>query len=125
METNNNPLQPMGPFPNTDDVNVNPDTGKETKKFEAAKDNAFREGEKDSRAASLTNNGGPLYRGPIGGGATGPTPLPRPDKATGADGVGGFCGGSIDVGPNGRVRVADFGCGVTGQTDWSPDQKNG
>jgi hypothetical protein len=96
------------------------------KKFEVAKDSAFREGEKDSRAASLTNNGGPLYRGgPIGGAAEGAIPLPRPDKATGAVGVTGFCGGSIDIGPKGLPRVTNFGCGVAPQTDWNPDKKNG
>jgi hypothetical protein len=98
----------------------------EAKKFEVAKDSAFREGEKDSRAASLTNNGGPLHRGgPIGGAAQGAIPEPRPDKATGAVGVTGFCGGSIDIGPKGLPRVTDFGCGVTPQTDWNPDKKNG
>jgi hypothetical protein len=126
METYNNPLRPMGPFPNTDDTNFNPQSGKEAKKFEVAKDSAFREGEKDSRAASLANNGGPLYRGgPIGGAAEGAIPLPRPDKATGAVGVTGFCGGSIDIGPKGLPRVTDFGCGVAPQTDWNPDTKNG
>src|SRR5689334_21167045 len=57
--------------------------GEAAKKFEVAKDSAFKEGEKDSRADSLANNDGPKFRGaPIGGAAQGATPEARPDKAT-------------------------------------------
>jgi hypothetical protein len=108
METYNDRLasaaqQPLGPIPDG-----------QAKKFEAAKDSAFRED-------LVTNNGGPQYRGgPIPGGAEGGSPKGGANKATGADGGGAFCGGSIDFGPDGRLHVTDFNCGVTGHADWMP-----
>jgi hypothetical protein len=92
--------QPLPPMP---DIH--------TKNFEAAKDSAFRE--------DLVPNGGPTFPGPLPGGATGGSPSPRADKATGFDGAGGFCGGSIDFGPKG-LQVDHFQCGVTPQFDWEP-----
>ena len=119
METNNNPLRPIGPFPNTD-IMVGPEPEKEVKKFEAAKNSAFRED-------LVTNNGGPQYRGgPIPGGAEGGSPKGGPlNKATGVDSAGAFCGGSIDVGPNGRLRVTGFNCGVTTHIDGTPGKGYG
>ena len=110
METYNNPLQPMGPFPNTDDVNVNPNSGKETKKFEAAKDSAFRE--------DFVPNGGDQNRGPIPGGAE-PSGKGGPfNKATGVDRGGVICKGTFDVGPKGFKATVQ--CGVPVHIDGTP-----
>jgi hypothetical protein len=117
METYNNPRQPMGPFPNTDGYGGLA-SEKEVNKFEVAKDSAFREGEKDSRAASLANNGGDQNRGPIPGGAE-PSGKGGPsNKATGVDRGAVICKGTFDVGPKGpKVTVQ---CGVAGHIDETP-----
>ena len=47
-------------------------------------------------------------------------PSPRADKATGLDGGGVFCGGSVDVGSDGRLHVTAVQCGATAHTDWMP-----
>jgi len=110
METYNNPLQPMGPFPNTDDVNVNPDTGRETKKFEAAKDNAFGE--------DFVPNGGDQNRGPSPGGAE-PSGQGGPsNKASGVDRGAVICTGTFDYGPKGFEATVK--CGATAHIDETP-----
>jgi hypothetical protein len=98
------------PLPQSSDSQA----GQAAKKFEAAKNNAFRE--------DFVPNGGPQHRGPIEGGATGPTPEPRPDKMTGADGVSGFLKGEWDFGSKG-LEVKKVEVGVTPHFDWTPSKK--
>jgi hypothetical protein len=107
METDNNPLQPIGPFPNID---YGPEQEKEVKKFVAAKDNAFRE--------DFVPNGGEQNRGPIPGGAE-PSGKGGPfNKATGVDRAGVICKGTFDVGPEGlKVTVQ---CGATAHIEGTP-----
>lgn len=113
MEINNShPPRPIGPFVNPDDLPVG-GPEHQAKKFEAAKDNSFRE--------DFVPNGGAQHRGPIEGGATGPTPESRPNKATGADGIGAFLKGEWDFGPKG-LEVKKVQVGVTPHTDWLPSK---
>jgi hypothetical protein len=112
METNNNPLRPIGPLPNTDIIGPEPE--KEVKKFEAAKGNANADRSKEDNVP----NGGSQFRGPLEGGATGGSPSPRADKATGLDGGGVFCRGTFDFGPKGFKATVQ--CGATAHTDWMP-----
>jgi hypothetical protein len=98
---------------------------RQCKNFEAAKDSAFREGEKDSRAASLANNGGDQNRGPIQGGPE-PSGKGGPlNKATGLDGGGGFFQFKWDVGGDGHLHASDPQVGVTGHTEWLPGKGAG
>jgi hypothetical protein len=108
METDNNPRQPIGPFPNTDTIGPEPE--KEVKKFEAAKDGAFRE--------DFVPNGGDQNRGPIPGGAE-PSGKGGPsNKATGVDRGGVICKGTFDFGPKGFKVTAQ--CGATAHIDKTP-----
>lgn len=108
METYNERLnpaarQPLGPLPDT-----------QAKKFEVAKDSADRSKEDN------TPNGGPQFRGPIGGGATGASPSPSPNKATGADGVGGFFKFEWGIGSDGKPYIKNAQAGVTPHFEWTP-----
>ena len=114
-----NSAAPRQPLPQSS----NGQASEAAKKFEVAKDSAFREGEKDSRAASLTNNGGPLYRGgPIEGGATGPTPEARPHRMTGFDGIGGSLKLQWDYTSKG-LEAKKPEIAVTPHFDWTPSSK--
>ena len=95
--------QPLPPMPDT-----------QFKKFEAAKDSAFRDD-------LVTNNGGPQYRGgPIQGGPE-PSGKGGPfNKATGVDGVNGFFKFKWDVGPDGRPYATDPEVGATVHIDGTP-----
>ena len=114
METHNNPLRPIGPFVNPDDL-AGPAPEKEVKKFEAAKADAADTSKEDN-----VRNGGPQFRGPLEGGATGGSFSPRADKATGLDGGGMFFGGTWDFGGDGKLHLKDLRAGVTAHTDWMP-----
>jgi hypothetical protein len=100
--------QPLPPMPDT-----------QCKKFEGAKDAAFRED-------LVTNNGGPQYRGgPIQGGPE-PSGKGGPfNKATGADDVGAVLKFKWDVGPNGRPYATDPEVGVAGHTYGAPGKDVG
>jgi hypothetical protein len=87
--------QPLPPIPET-----------EAKNFSAAKDSADRSKEDN------VPNGGPQFRGPLEGGATGGSPSPRADRQTGLDGGGAFFGGTWDFGSKG-LQVGDLKGGAT------------
>lgn len=110
MEIQNN--QPMGPFINPDEDLI--PAQQEAKKFEAAKADASDTSKEDN-----VRNGGPQFRGPIEGGATGGSPTPRADKMTGLDGGGIFFGGTWDFGSKG-LQFGDLRGGATVHGDWMP-----
>ena len=74
----------------------------------------------DRSKADNTPNGGPQFRGPIEGGATGGSPTPRADRMTGADGAGGFFKFKWDVGGDGKLHLTDVQGGATVHGDWMP-----
>jgi len=109
METYNNRLDSPAlrqPLPRTSE-------GQEAKKFEAAKNSADRSKEDN------VPNGGPQFRGPLEGGATGPSPTPSADRMTGFDGAGAFLRGEWDFGSKGP-EVKKVEVGGTAHTDWMP-----
>jgi len=109
METYNTIIGPPAPQQTTPTTSE----GQEAKKFEAAKNSADRSKEDN------VPNGGPTYRGPLEGGATGGSPTPNANRATGLDGGGVFFGGSWDFGSKG-LKFNDLRAGGTAHTDWMP-----
>jgi hypothetical protein len=113
METTNNPLRPIGPFVKPDDL-AGPAPDKDVKKFEAAKKDSTDTSKEDN-----VRNGGPQFRGPLEGGATGGSPAPKADKMTGLDGGGVFFGGSWDFDSKG-LHFNGLKGGATLHGDWMP-----
>jgi hypothetical protein len=108
METYNNRLDSAArqPLPQVSD-------GQAAKNFTAAKNSADRSKEDN------VPNGGPQYRGPVEGGATGGSPTPSADRMTGLDGGGVFFRGRWDIGSKG-LQVDRLEGGATAHTDWMP-----
>jgi hypothetical protein len=109
METYNNRLDSPAlrqPLPQISDRQA-------AKNFAAVKNSADRSKEDN------VPNGGPQYRGPLEGGATGGSPSPSADRMTGLDGGGVFFRGRWDVGSKG-LQVDRLEGGATAHTDWMP-----